>query len=77
MERGNAKRPIIPVPNSNILKQWFETIFETIPDAKVNVLGNLGKDFDLSKFDIKDGEITLVTYEGFKILVFLKTLPKD
>ena len=31
MERGNAKRPIIPVPNSNILKQWFETIFETIP----------------------------------------------
>ena len=70
MERGNAKRPIIPVPNSNILKQWFETIFETIPDAKVNVLGNLGKDFDLSKFDIKDGEITLVTYEGFNNIGF-------
>jgi len=70
MERGNAKRPIIPVPNNNILKQWFETIFETIPDAKVNVLGNLGKDFDLSKFDIKDGEITLVTYEGFNNIGF-------
>ena len=46
------------------------TIFETIPDAKVNVLGNLGKDYDLSKFDNKDGEITLVTYEGFNNIGF-------
>ncbi len=51
MERGNAKRPLIVVPNDSILKQWVETIFETIPNAKVNVLGNLGKDYDLSKLD--------------------------
>ncbi|WP_185226587.1 DEAD/DEAH box helicase family protein, partial [Chryseobacterium indologenes] len=31
MERGNAKRPLIVVPNDSILKQWVETIFETIP----------------------------------------------
>lgn len=72
MERGNAKRPLIVVPNDNILKQWVETIYETIPNAKVNVLGNLGKGYDLSKFDNKDGEITLVTYEGFNNIGFSK-----
>ncbi|GJH40085.1 hypothetical protein RCZ04_06350 [Capnocytophaga sp. HP1101] len=70
MERGNAKRPLIVVPNDSILKQWVETIFEAIPNAKVNVLGNLGKDYDLSHFDNKDSEITLVTYEGFQNIGF-------
>ena len=70
MERGNSRRPLIAVPNESILKQWVETIFETIPNAKINVLGNLGKDYDLSKFDNKDGEITLVTYEGFNNIGF-------
>ena len=70
MQRGNAKRPLIVVPNDSILKQWVETIFEAIPNAKVNVLGNLGKDYDLSHFDNKDGEITLVTYEGFQNIGF-------
>ena len=70
MERGNAKRPLIVVPNDSILKQWVETIYDAIPTAKVNVLGNLGKDYDLSHFDNKDGEITLVTYEGFQNIGF-------
>lgn len=70
MERGNASRPLITVPNDSIMKQWVDTIFETIPHAKVNVLGNLGKDYDLSKFDIKDGEITIITYEGFNNIGF-------
>ena len=70
MQRGNAKRPLIVVPNDSILKQWVETIFEAIPNAKVNVLGNLGKDYDLFHFDNKDGEITLVTYEGFQNIGF-------
>jgi res subunit family type III restriction enzyme len=74
MERGNAKRPLIVVPNDSILKQWVETIFEAIPNAKVNVLGNLGKDYDLSHFDNKDGEITLVTYEGFQNIGFKKNI---
>ncbi|QQM25861.1 N-6 DNA methylase [Elizabethkingia sp. M8] len=74
MERRNAARPLIVVPNNSILKQWVDTIFETIPDAKVNVLGNLGKDYDLSKFDNKDGEITLVTYEGFNNIGFSKEI---
>ena len=76
MERGNAKRPLIVVPNESILKQWIETIFETIPDAKVNVLGNLGKDYDLSKFDNKDGEISIVTYEGFNNIGFKEEITR-
>lgn len=74
MQRGNAARPLIVVPNESILKQWVETIFETIPNAKVNVLGNLGKDYDLSKFDNKDGEITLVTYQGFNNIGFSESI---
>ncbi|MCD1117496.1 helicase-related protein [Chryseobacterium turcicum] len=70
MGRGNIRRPLIVVPNDSILKQWVETIFEIIPNAKVNVLGNLGIDYDLSKFDNKDGEITIVTYEGFNNIGF-------
>ena len=77
MERGNAKRPIIVVPNDSILKQWVETIFETIPNAKVNVLGNLGKDFDLSKFVNKDGEITIFTYEGFNNIGFSSEITEE
>lgn len=77
MERGNAKRPLIVVPNDSILKQWVETIFETIPNAKVNVLGNLGKDYDLSKFNNKDGEITIVTYEGFNNIGFSEKITQD
>jgi len=74
MERGNAKRPLIVVPNDSILKQWVETIYEAIPNAKVNVLGNLGKDYDLSHFDNKDSEITLVTYEGFQNIGFSREI---
>lgn len=70
MERGNAKRPLIIVPNESILKQWVDTIFEVIPNAKVNVLGNLGKEYDLSKFNNKDGEISIVTYSGFNNIGF-------
>lgn len=77
MERGNSRRPLIVVPNDSILKQWVETIFETLPDAKVNVLGNLGKDYDLSKFDNKNGEITIVTYEGFNNIGFSESITQD
>ncbi|MDN5627556.1 MAG: SNF2-related protein, partial [Weeksellaceae bacterium] len=77
MERGNAKRPLIAVPNESILKQWVDTIFETIPNAKVNILGNLGKDYDLSKFDNKDGEITIVTYEGFNNIGFSENMTRQ
>ena len=77
MHRGNSKRPLIVVPNDSILKQWVETIFETIPDAKVNVLGNLGKDYDISKFDNKDGEITIVTFEGFNNIGFSNEITEE
>ena len=70
MERGNAKRPVIVVPNDNILEQWVETIYETIPNAKVNILGNLGSKVDLSNFEVRDGEITIITEAGLKNIGF-------
>ncbi|WP_373709185.1 Eco57I restriction-modification methylase domain-containing protein [Kaistella sp.] len=77
MERGNAKKPLIVVPNESILKQWVETLFETIPNVKVNVLGNLGRDYDLSKFDNREGEITIVTYEGFNNIGFSNEITEN
>ena len=70
MERGNAKRPVIVVPNDNILEQWVETIYETIPNAKVNILGNLGSKVNLSNFEVRDGEITIITEAGLKNIGF-------
>ncbi len=77
LHRGNAKRPLIVVPNDNILKQWAETIFETIPEAKVNILGNLGTKYDLSNFRVNDGDITLVTYSGFNNIGFSNEITKE
>lgn len=70
MERGNAKRPVIVVPNDNILEQWVETIYETTPNAKVNILGNLGSKVNLSNFEVRDGEITIITEAGLKNIGF-------
>ena len=70
MTRGFAKKPLIVVPNDNILKQWVETIKEVLPSATVNMLGNLGTSYDLTDFEVNDGEFTIVTYEGLKAMSF-------
>ncbi|MBE6181270.1 MAG: hypothetical protein E7148_01045 [Rikenellaceae bacterium] len=70
MTRGFAKKPLVIVPNDNILKQWVETINEALPNATVNTLGNLGANYDLTDFEINDGEFTIMTYEGLKAMSF-------
>jgi hypothetical protein len=70
MTKGHAKRPLIVAPNRSVLNQWVETIFESLPNAKINVLDNLGVKYDLTGFQVEDGEITLVTFEGFKAMGF-------
>lgn len=70
MTRGFAKKPLIVVPNDNILKQWVETIGEVLPSATVNTLGNLGAGYDLTDFMVNDGEFTIITYEGLKAMSF-------
>lgn len=70
MTRGFATKPLIVVPNNNILEQWVETIKEVLPQATVNTLGNLGTSYDLTDFNINDGEFTIVTYEGLKAMSF-------
>jgi N12 class adenine-specific DNA methylase len=76
MERGNAKRPMIVVPNDSILKQWVETIFETIPNAKVNVLEILGKIMISQNLIIKTEKLPLLLMKVLIILVFQKALLK-
>lgn len=70
MTRGFAEKPLIVVPNDNILKQWVETIGEVLPNATVNTLGNLGAGYDLTDFKVNDGEFTIITYEGLKAMSF-------
>lgn len=70
MTRGFAEKPLIVVPNDNILKQWVETIKEALPNATVNMLGNLGTSYDLTDFKVNAGEFTIVTYEGLKAMSF-------
>lgn len=72
MSRGWAKKPVVVVPNENVYRQWVDTIQELIPNAKFNLLGNLGASYkgDISSLKIEDGSITLLTYEGFKRLGF-------
>ena len=70
MVRGTAKRPLIVVPNDNIMQQWLNTIEEAIPEATVNVLGNLGTKYDLTDFSVNDGEYSIVTYPGLKSICF-------
>lgn len=72
LHRGWAKKPIIVVPNENVYQQWVNTIEELVPNAKLNLLGNLGVSYkgDLSSLTIPEGSITLVTYEGLKRLSF-------
>jgi N12 class adenine-specific DNA methylase len=76
MERGNAKRPIIVVPNDSILKQWVETIFETIPECKVNVLGNLGKIMTSQNLTTRTEKLPSLLMKVLIISGFLKILRK-
>jgi hypothetical protein len=72
MARGWAKKPLIVAPNENVYQQWVNTIQDVVPEAKLNLLGNLGAGFkgDLSSLTIPEGSFTLVTYEGLKRLSF-------
>lgn len=72
MARGWAKRPLIIAPNENVYTQWIKTIEDLVPNAKLNLLGNLGASYkgDLGALKVEDGSFTLVTYEGLKRLSF-------
>lgn len=72
MSRGWAKRPVVVVPSENVYRQWVSTIEELVPNAKLNLLGNLGASYkgDLSSLTIPNGSISIMTYEGFKRLGF-------
>ena len=65
LQRGWAKKPVIVVPKS-VIKNWEKEIKELFPSAKVNILGNLSKKYMKEDFKIKEGSISLITYEGMK-----------
>lgn len=72
LARGWAKKPLIVTPSPNVYQQWIKEIKELLPNAKINLLANLGGDFkgDLSSLEIPDGSISVITEEGFKRLGF-------
>ena len=72
MTRGWVKKPVLVVPSDQLIKQWTHTLNELVPNAKVNVLGNLGAAFhgDLASLKIEDGSWTFLTYEGLERLSF-------
>ena len=67
MQRNWAKKPLIVVPKA-VMQNWVREFKDLFPNTKINILGNLGKDFapDPEKLQIKDGTVSIVSYEGMK-----------
>ena len=79
LKRGWSKKPLIVVPSGNVYVQWIKEVQEIIPDIEINGLTNLGGDFkgDLATLEIKDGTLSVITYEGFKKLGFKQETYND
>ena len=73
MRKGWAKKPLIIVPK-NLKTKWIRDIMESMPNAKINDLANLGKEFkyngDRKNLTIDNGTISIITEEGFKRIGF-------
>ncbi len=67
LQRGWCKKPMLVVPKA-VMRNWVREFKDLFPDAKINVLGNLGKDYvkDPEKLQIADGTISILSYEGMK-----------
>ena len=64
MQTGRSKRPVIIVPKATYWK-WVGEIRDIFPDIKLNLLGNMSE-----KPEIKDGTLSIMTYEGLQTLTF-------
>ncbi len=67
MQRGWCKKPVVVVPNA-VMRNWTREFKDLFPDVKINVLGNLGKQYvkDPDNLKIKDGTVSILSYEGMK-----------
>lgn len=65
MKMGRCKRPLIICPQATLRKNWLAEIQQLYPNLKVNVLGNLGRNYD-NKFngEIEEGTLTLCSYQA-------------
>jgi hypothetical protein len=73
---GYSKRPFVVVPNQTY-KQWLSEIKNALPHREVNAFFNLGVDYLDKILDaegrvkmVKEGTITVLTYEGFEKIGF-------
>jgi len=73
MQKGNAKRAFITVPESTLNPVWIHTLHEMFPTLTINnfhglqanVVRKLKKERGLDMKEwIKDGEITVITHKG-------------
>jgi predicted ABC-type ATPase len=80
MQRGWCKRPLVVVPKS-VAPNWRKNFEAAFPGVPVNYLGNMGSDLKGREPRIKDGEVSIVTYDGFNKMAFhpetVETLTKD
>jgi len=66
IQTGRAKRPLICVPKS-VYKTWVEAIHQHFPNIEVNELGNFK---DAKNELVKEGSITICSYEALNKLTF-------
>ncbi|MDD5688516.1 MAG: JAB domain-containing protein [Elusimicrobia bacterium] len=71
LSRGWIQKPLFAVPK-NVYHKWIKEICETIPNAKINDLSNLGAKYkgDITKLKIEPGTISIITVEGLNKLGF-------
>ena len=69
LEMGLAKRPLVVVPNQ-VYPQFLKEIKTILPQYDVNGLYNLRGYYEDLAYQIKDGSISICTYEGLESLGF-------
>lgn len=69
LQSGRAKKPVICVPKA-VYKNWLAEIRDLFPTLEINQLGNLTKDFVKSDLNIKEGTLSIMTYEGLEQITF-------
>jgi uncharacterized protein (UPF0254 family) len=69
LQTGRSKRPVVCVPKA-VYDNWIAEIKQLFPDIEINELGNLGKQFVDPDLSIKEGTLSVMTYEALQKLTF-------
>ena len=76
LELGLAKRPLVVVPNQ-VYPQFLKEIRNILPQYDVNGLYNMRGYYEDLAYQVKDGSISICTYQGLEMLGFSENLDAD